>query len=271
MAHKVRKRKKIKKKNRRRIWDGERYKMMLFCAMLSLVVGTSASYAWYGARERTADSAPADVMKPYYLNLRNPSDTADLQLSVGNLFPGDVKQIVFCVSNKNNEKQGLDMGVTSFEYSIELIHTENLALEYRIYELIRLEDNQAGEIEVLDIVEENGVPTEYISNFDKKSNVSLVGTDVSDERHVQAGLTGTMPVNAGKYTSYTQTANSQELRLEAGYELDGTPTFDSQYFLLEIDWSDGAETRFEKYEKETDMIYLLVEALQPKPQKMDTP
>lgn len=270
MADKVRKRKRIRKKKRKRIFDRERYKIMMFCAMLSLVIGSSATYAWYGARERTADSAPADVMKPYYLNLRNPSDTADLQLSVGNLFPGDVKQIVFCVSNKNNEKQGLDMGVTSFGYSIELIHTENLALEYKIYELIRKEGGQSGEVTVLDVVEVDGVSTEYITNFDKKSNVSLVGTDVSDTRRTQAGLTGTMPVNAGKYTSYTKTSNSQALRLEAGVNPDGTPTFDSQYFLLEIDWRDGAATQFEKYEKETDMIYLLVEALQPKPQKKDT-
>ena len=94
---------------------------------------------------------------------------------------------------------------------------------------------------------------------------------MSDTRRTQAGLTGTMPVNAGKYTSYSETSNSQALRLEAGVNLDGTPTFDSQYFLLEIDWSDGAAAEFEKYEKETDMIYLLVEALQPKPQKNDAP
>lgn len=246
---------------------------MLWCATVAIVVCTSSTFAWYSVRERMADSAPAKVMKPYYLNLRNASDTANLQLSVGNLFPGDKKQIVFCVSNKNNEKNGIDMGVTSFEYSIELIHTENLALEYKLYELVRLEGEESGAIEALDVVESNGVTTEEKSYFDLRSEETLSGTDVSQDRHEQVGLKDPMPVNAGRYTSYTKSTikdgngNFINLKLEAGRDAQGHPTFDSQYFLLEIDWRDGAETQFEKYEKETDMVYLLVEALQPEPEK----
>ena len=39
-----------------------------------------------------------------------------------------------------------------------------------LYGFQSVSDNQEGEIEVLDVIEENGVPTEYISKFDKKSN-----------------------------------------------------------------------------------------------------
>lgn len=277
MADKARKR----KMERKRIFESRRYKIMLWCALVAIIVGCTATFAWYGASERQADSAPAEVMKPYYLTLRNPSDTASLELSIGNLFPGDMKQVVFCVSNKNNEASGLDMGVTNFEYSIELIHTENLALQYRIYELTSASEGETDAIAALDkvtITNEDNTTTETteVTYWKKKSATALTGEDVSDIRHTQVGLTGTMPVNAGKYTSYTKSntvdseGNALSLELEAGQDENGNPTFDSQYFLIEIDWVDGSASQFEKYEKETDMIYLLVEALQPKPEKKDT-
>ena len=43
--------------------------------------------------------------------------------------------------------------------------------------------------------------------------------------------------------------------------------YDSQYFLLEIEWDVNEIGNFDKYEKETDMIYILVKALQPEPTK----
>lgn len=268
------------KNNRKRIFESRRYKIMLWCSLVALVFVSAATFAWYGANDREADSAPADIMKPYYLNLRNPSDTDDLQLTVGNLFPGDVKQIVFCVSNKNNEaKDTLDMGVTSFEYSIELIHTENLALEYRIYELKKLEGTQEGAISILDTVEVDGVATTQTFYFTKTTGTELEGNDVSDLRHTQVGFVDSeenllsdeeLPVNAGNYTSYTKESDgTTKLKLEAGEDENG-PTFDSQYFLIEIEWEEGAASKFEQYEKETDMIYLLVEALQPEPKKDTT-
>lgn len=274
MADKARKR----ETNRKRIFESKRYKIMLWCAMVAIIVGSTATFAWYGAHERSADSAPAEVMKPYYLTLRNPSDTAALELSIGNLFPGDVKQVVFCVSNKNNEKTGLDMGVTSFDYSIELIYTENLALEYKVFELNGRTEAEVDEntITILDTVQDgNGNPVTHTTYWVKKplsdgTTPPLTGTDVSSTRHTQVGLTNPLPVNAGKYTSYTTGVAGDHLKLKANVDANGNPTFDSQFFLIEIDWADGAADEFEKYEKETDMIYLLVEALQPEPQKKET-
>ena len=267
---------KAHKHERKRIFVSNRYKIMMWCAMVAIIVGSTATFAWYRAEERFADSAPAEVMKPYYLTLRNPSDTAALELSVGNLFPGDVKQVVFCVSNKNNEKTGLDMGVTSFEYSIELIHTENLALEYKIYELNGAIAGTEGAFTILDTVEdENGNTVTHTTYWVKKplsdgTTPQLTGTDVSDDRHDRVGLTDPMPVNAGKYTSYTKGVDGNKLKLKANVDESGKPKFDAQFFMIEIDWKDGAALEFEKYEKETDMIYLLVEALQPEPKKQET-
>lgn len=257
---------------RKRIFEGRRYRIMMLCACVAVVVASAATFAWYSAQERYADSAPADVMKPYYLTLRNPSDTAALELSVGNLFPGDTKQVVFCVSNKNNEKTGLDMGVTSFSYSIELIHTENLALNYRIYGLDAATQDTAGAFAVLDEVEtESGSTQSHTTYWVKKASggviTPLTGEDVSESRHTLTGLTDPLPINAGTYVAYKKGADGTELTLQANVDANGDPTFDSQFFLIEIDWKDGADTEFEKYEKETDMIYLLVEALQPRPEK----
>ena len=64
-------------------------------------VMVGASFAWYTREDREADSKSADVMVPYYLELKNPSETAAMQLSIGNLPLGSKKQIVFCVTNKN--------------------------------------------------------------------------------------------------------------------------------------------------------------------------
>ena len=94
------------------------------------------SFAWFTLVERSAESDATDVMAPYYLTLLNPSETSALQLSVGSLMPGKTKQILFCVSNKSNEENELiNMGGADFDYSMELIHTDNLALNYTLYAL----------------------------------------------------------------------------------------------------------------------------------------
>lgn len=260
---------------------------MLWCAMAAIIVGSTATFAWYGTVKREADSESAEVMKPYYLTLLNPSESDSLQLSIGNLFPGDVKQIVFCVSNKSNDATvGLDMGVTTFNYSIELIHTENLALEYNIYELtnegVTESDKDAiAALDTITVTNENGTKEETVTTYWKKVG-GLQGIDVTETRHKQAGITdgngspinaSILPVNAGKYTSYTEgrvpdaTGNFPKLQLQGGVDDDNNPQFTSQYFLLEINWTEEAASNFEQYEKETDMIYLLVEALQPQPQE----
>ena len=173
------------------------------------------------------------------------------------------------------------MGVTTFNYAIEMIHTENLALEYSIYELSSTNAPGEGVITALDtylVDDGNGASVEETQTtyWVKSQAAALSGDVVSDARHEQVGFTDAsgnllakenLPVNAGKYTAYTKDSAGELLKLEAGEDAEGNPQFDSQYFLLEIDWEEGADAKFENYEKETDMIYLLVEAIQPEPEK----
>ena len=92
---------------------------------------TGTTYAWYTLREREVESKEITVMKPYYLNLSNPSETDMLQLSVGSLLQGTAKQIVFCVTGRGEEQ--INQDTTAFDYALELVHTDNLALKYQLY------------------------------------------------------------------------------------------------------------------------------------------
>lgn len=244
--------KNIEKKLRRRVMA-----WVMVAAALMLIGGT---YAWYKSIEREAESKTASVMEPYYLTLLNPSETDVLQLSIGSLMPGRTKQVVFCVSNKKNE-ESINMGGADFDYSIELIHTDNLALQYSIYELEESDEENAGVV-AEDTVTVDGVPTAKRTYWSVKTpGTPLEGMDVSAVRHVETELTGD-EINSGTYISYEAEDDTFHLSSTNG-------GYDSQYFLLEIDWEESALTNFEKYEKETDMIYILVKALQPEPSKKE--
>ena len=223
-----------------------------------LICGTT--FAWYTTIKKEADSEILDVMTPYYLTLLNPSESDALSLSVGRLMPGKVKQIVFCVSNRNDEENGINSDKADFDYTLELIHTDNLDLIYSLYAL------EAATADTADIVAEDvlvvdGVPTTQPTYWTVQTPGSpLAGNDVSAERHEQVSLSGN-EINSGTYIAY----EGEDLHLsvtENGY--------DSQYFLLEIEWTESAQTNFERYERETDMIYVLAKAVQPVPQKKTT-
>ena len=276
------------KRNKKRIIKRKHYHVLIWSAIVAILIVSTSTFAWYTVKKREADSAPAEVMKPYYLTLLNPSETDLLQLSVGNLFPGETKQVVFCVSNRDNESNSaMEMGVSEFDYSIEMIYTENLALIYNIYELEKAEGVTEGNVPdgiiiALDTLAGTGEDsTSEITYWNKIVSASsidgkpaaLKGTDVSSTRHSQVGITGT-EINAGKYISYAKTDKGGESGTESiDNNLHLSPVengYDAQYFVLEIEWQDGAASNFEKYEKETDMIYLLVEAIQPKPEKVES-
>lgn len=216
------------------------------------------SFAWFTKVERTAESKTTAVMAPYYLTLLNPSETDALQLSIGNLMPGKTKQIIFCVSNKNNEENELmNMGGADFDYSMELIHTDNLALNYTLYELEEAEAENAY-IVAEDTVLVDGVPTTNTTYW-KRVGDAFEWKNVSSKRHEELGLTGN-ELNCGTYMAYEKNDNN-DFHLS-----DDGSGYDSQYFLLEIEWQVEAVSKFEKYDKETDMIYILVKAMLPKPE-----
>jgi len=239
--------------------------VLAWISVLGCFLLIGSSYAWYSLVIREADSETVEVMEPYYLTLLNSGGKDALQLSVGSLMPGRTKQIVFCVSNKKNEEK-INMGGSDFDYSMELIHTNNLALDYKIYELEK-SDEINGKIVTNDsITEEDGSVTTKHSYWNVKvDGVALAGTDVSDKRYEQVGISGS-EINSGTYIEYTKDTGTNgedgtNLHLTSSAE-DG---YESEYFLMEIEWKDSAQSNFEKYERETDMIYILVKALQPKP------
>lgn len=217
------------------------------------------SFAWFSLVERSAESDATDVMAPYYLTLLNPSETSALQLSVGSLMPGKTKQILFCVSNKSNEENELiNMGGADFDYSMELIHTDNLALDYTLYALEATTEANATEYTLVaeDVTMVDGEPVTVLTYWNKGE--MFEGVDVSEDRHEEIGLSEE-EINKGTYISYASADFHLKDDEESGY--------DSQYFLMEIAWQDEATSNFEKYDKETDMIYLLVKALLPEPEK----
>lgn len=254
-----------KKKDKNSIGKSLRMQILAWGMIVGILMLFGGTFAWYSIKAREAESKPAEVMKPYYLVLLNPSETDVLQLSVGSLMPGRTKQVVFCVSNKNNEENDqMNMGGSDFDYTMELIHTDNLALNYSIYELESVAEGTEGSIVVEDKVTVDGTEETQTTYWKKKSATALTGTDVSTQRHDQVGLTGT-EINRGTYLSYEKDAAGAQLHLTSG-----DSGYDSQFFLLEIAWDENEVNNFEKYEKETDMIYILVKALQPEPEKKTT-
>ena len=76
------------------------------------------------------------------------------------------------------------------------------------------------------------------------------------------GSDGTGIFNKGKYFLYQNDTNGNPLALEYKNS-DGVSQYEYDYYLLEISWQDGVD--FSKYTKETDLVYVVVNAKQPKP------
>ncbi len=244
--------------------------ILAWVALIGTMMLVGSTFAWYSMVKKEADSEQVNVMEPYYLTLLNPSETAVLQLSVGSLMPGKTKQIVFCVSNHNNEEK-INMGGSDFDYFMELIYTNNLKLNYSIYELEAADETNGAIVAEDTITAEDGTVMTTISYWNKKSDSTpLSGTEISSMRHVETELAGdtgediTDIINRGTYVEYDKGVDGTNFHLSVGTDATG---YDSQYFLMEIRWDEAAQGSFDKYEKETDMIYLVVKALQPEPVK----
>lgn len=286
-----------RKKGKFHIGKGLRLQIYAWCTVVGVVMflGTGITHAWYSMQKREAETKAPNVMKPYHLNLSNPSETGVLQLSVGSLLQGKTKQIIFCVNTE--EESRINKDETTFDYTLELVHTDNLALKYELYALdsVAEADKEALEnrgTEVLtaeDTVELDGTPTMHTTYWTKKTKtvangtqqaVPLTGREVSALRQEQVGLTGADAesgtkadeeiINRGTYISFDTSENSDEsndLKLTVGGEADGiSQGIRSRYYVLEISWDDLPEgSNYNAYNKETEMIYIVAKAIQPEP------
>lgn len=254
---------------------------MVISIMLFLLVG--GSFAWYllSGQKHEADTNDLKIMSPYFLYLLNPGDNRSLQFSVGNIHPGEVKQVVICVSNQKpvgSDEIAIDIAKESdFKYDLEFIYTENLALDYKVYELTKtvLPDDNNVVIPKGSIVIEgvNGFywnkKTVTIDSWEKGIVKSLEWKDVSKAR-CQAVFNDMEEEavrkiqNKGQYLLFQQDTNDIDLHLAYTYDTESKkPQYEYDYYLIEMSWKENAN--FSDNAKETDLLYVVVNAKQPEP------
>ena len=256
---------------------------MLISIMLFLLVG--GSFAWYllSGQKHEADTNDLKIMSPYFLYLLNPGDNRSLQFSVGNIHPGEVKQVVICVSNQKpvgSDEIAIDIAKESdFKYDLEFIYTKNLALDYKVYELTKtvLPDDNNVVIPKGSIVIEgvNGFywnkKTVTINSQEKGTVKSLEWKDVSKARwqavfnDMEKEAVGKIQ-NKGTYILFQKDTNEHDLHLSYNYDSTNGAQYEYDYYLIEMSWKDGASFPA----KETDLLYVVVNAKQPEPTKETT-
>lgn len=236
----------------------------IISVLLVLLVLSGTVYGWFVYMSSTeADRDDVEVMPPYFLYLLNPGDTNTLQFAVGNLHPGETKRVIICVSNKTPDNvvgSYFDIAKDSdFEYELEFIQTNNLEVNYDFYHVERRELGNDYELSA----DEYMVP-EVPGYYFKKVGAKLEGTNTTEERRnsVFGGADVTDVVNNGTYTLYSTYSDDEHLHLTYVAE---QKKYDYNYFMIEISWKDGA--LFSENSKETDLLYVVVNAMQLRPEK----
>ena len=212
-----------------------RFPVQLGVIAAGILLCIGATFAWY------------TWMEPYYLYLRDEKDKEMVRLALDSLFAGETKNLYFCVSNGPNAESGTmgAMGGGNFDYTMELVYTQNVPLQFKLYELDSFDDTA-------------------IAGGGKELSAE---TEQSAARHqaVFGDIAVDDIVNRGKYDTYIHDENGEKLHLATGTDANGKETYMSRYFRLEVTCTAAT---FDNYRKETDMIYLLVKAEQPKPAKL---
>lgn len=234
--------------------------VLAITAVLCLAVA-GGTWAWYLREDvKQAQTTTAEVMAPYNLYLMNPNAKDMLQFAVGNLHPGEVKHTVICVSNKVPEDYvGGDIMSelvkdSEFNYDLQLVHTENLAIDYQIYPLERHDmptDGSPlpmGAIRMEDDTYDFYYWTQSATPINEEDNSEKMLEEVFGDEDT------TNIVNVGKYLFYDDDSMSLTYT-DGNYEYD--------YYLIEVKWKNI--TDFDAYKKETDLVYVVVNAKQPRP------
>lgn len=229
--------------------------ILLIVCLLLCMAAAGGTFAWYlyGSTEaKRAQAQSAPVMAPYNLYLMNPNATDALEFAVGNLHPGEVKQVVICVSNKDPEGSGSAVAKDSeFGYDLMLAHTENLAVDYMIYPLEKISDPGKADITIMDDV------TKELYYW-TKNDTPIRGSDISDDMRERVfGNTNTGDiVNVGAYW------RTEDDDMKLAYQ-ESTGEYEYDYYLIEVQWQNISN--FDAYKKETDLVYVVVNAKQPRP------
>ena len=248
----------------------KRKKVVIASMAIIAAVVMVTSLAWYGYHLANRGSQDAEVMTPYFLYLMNAGDENSLRFAVGNLHPGETKRVVICVTNKRPLDEADPNNVeiareSRFYYDMEFAHTDNLAVNYHIYELEKVANTDPhGSLPAGAVVLEGQEDVYFMPVGAALSD----GQDVSGERHGDASVFGTEEVsdiwNAGTYLLYQKDNDGNPLQLEYKYQEETlTYAYEFDYYLVEIEWQSGIT--FSDYTKETDLVYVVVDAKQVEP------
>ena len=242
---------------------------LVLVAVIEVFILIVMSYAWYYYQaHRRIYSEYRDVMPPYCLYLVEPDGTSSLNLTVGNLHPGETKQIIVGVSNKppgdsgdDNFKISRDSG---FNYEFELAYTKNLPVSYKVYELHKTDTEGANTVRAKWLDSDNRTVTQLFDRTALARNeaASAALTDKNNtEMYGADNITAT--VNLGQYDVYDKTsgASFDLTTVVNGAEVE----FDLDYYMIEIEWQE--DITFSDFLKETDLVYVNVKALQMEPKE----
>ena len=160
---------------------------------------------------------------------------------------------------------------------------KNLKVNYDVYELKKefytsLEDIPEDRILVEEISDSSKVYWKKLSALqenpdpnDTKVYPLNITRDATDDRLSSvfpASDGGTEGVfNTGKYILYQYDSQNVAMGLEYKYDDDGNAQYEFDYYLVEISWQ--ADVTFNDYTKETDLVYVVVNAKQPEPIAQD--
>lgn len=261
----------MQEKQRQTQQNNKKKKNQLLLALIlsMLCIFMMISYAWYYFQShRKVNTDGIEVMPPYCLYLVEPNGTDTLQLTIGNLHPGETKQIVVGVSNKAPEDGG-GSGFTisrdsTFNYELELAYTKNLPVAYKVYELTREEGNITDDSHIMvEWTDKDSMPVSYC--FKKQGlTKSLSSEGISSSNNEEMYGETSNVVNLGQYDVYDKTSGAS-FDLVTVVDANGDIGFDLDYYMIEIQWEDGIT--FSDYLKETDLVYVMVKALQLDPEE----
>lgn len=256
-------------------------KKIIFASISAAAVLIMVSFAWwYYNSSRSVNTGNKDVMVPYYLYLLDENKSDYFKLQVVNMHPDETKRFVVCVSNKDKTDSELSYTVgreSEFNYELEFAYTQNIPLDYSVYELAPVVTDDDGNVKDEDklkdlVYMDTGSVWERIKDVGDNAGPLQMDLDTSakeTDNNNNEMYGDTDVVNIGKYDVYTIDAGGRLMQLKTSY--NGTETvYEYDYYLVEINWKDDV-TNFGKYLKETDLVYVIVKALQPKPEEKETP
>lgn len=226
MVHKVKKGKMNKKKR------------ALYIVTLLLVLSVATViYAKYIMEYKNIVAPIPDSVADYYMDViwdGNDSDNGkklSQKLKLDEINPGETKVISFMVRNGD----GTNFSDVNFDFTIDLIHTENLPLTYDLYQYIGATENADPIYKLL-------------------SNYSV--TDTNDyENSKNTGLIRKYSESYNAATKFTLLGNSMDV--------DGNRVIDGRKFRLVITWDDRSIDSIDnKYTREVDDVYLVVNVSQ---------